>query len=226
MPQQNFVSFFTRRSHPIYFLAYQLLPGRQAPLGPARGSPYFDGYCLDDYFRHTDVNDGSHTLSVQLFVPMSPGPNPENQDRLPFKSTRFSLPLTVAGGKTVTLGAEQQMQQRDQQLTLVGPNAHTFQTDARIPYGLITEWRDGANFTELMVLPGDNDKQAKLCWNTNTAQARQLYCQVWSTPDGWKRGGGTLNLDDQYVVDDRALHEGESGHFYWRGNTEAPAPAA
>ena len=205
---------------------YQLLPGVQAPLGPARGSPYFDGYCLDDYFRHVDVNDGSHTLGVRLFVPATFGPGADRPKQLPFRSTSFSVPLTVSGGKTVTLGAEQKLRQHDLDLTLASANAHTFQTDARIPYGLVTEWRQGDSFTELMVLPGDNDKQAKLCWNTHTAQARQLYCQVWSTPDGWQRGGGTLNLDDQYVVDDRAMYEGESGHLYWRGNTEAPAPAA
>lgn len=213
---------------------YELIPGLQAPSGPAQSTVYYDHYCQRNFFRHTPVNDGSHDLLVREVVPSGELGMPDNRDKPPFHALTFTTPLTFSQGSSVSLGAQQELYSgNDIRVTLSSASVHTFQTNARIPFGEVAVWRQDSNFNELMVLRGDNDRQAKLCWNTQTPNVRRLYCQVWSTPDGWQRNNGTLNLEDQYIVDDRAMHAGESGHFYWRSNVRngasaqaAAAPAA
>ncbi len=202
---------------------YKLKPGQRPP----PGMPGHDVPCTDSLYEYTPFDDGTSTLEQLsgLFLALRELPDPSKR---PIRSIETSTPITVSGGN-VTLGAEQSFQrfgdQLDQPQTLVSASAYTFQTSARIPYGLVTEWRQGADFNELMVLPGADETQAKLCWNTHTSFLRRLHCQVWELPDGWQRGA-TMNLEDQYIVDDRSMYPGESGHLFWRGNAEAPEAAS
>ena len=201
---------------------YKLKPGQQPPVG----MPGHDVPCTSSLYEYTGFNDG--TATVSQFSNLSLGlREPVDPSKREIRGAYTRTQITVSG-TSVTLGAEQQLAGSDgnaEKQTLVSASAHTFQTNERIPFGLVTEWRQGAAFNELMVLPGDNDRQAKLCWNTHTSFMRRLHCQVWALPDGWQRGK-PMDLDDQYLVDDRSMYEGETGHLYWRGNADLPTAAA
>ena len=84
-------------------------------------------------------------------------------------------------------------------------------------YGLLKQWgTQVGDLAKLLLLKGDSDQQAKLCWNIERPDTKRLQCVVWQAPANWQRGQ-QLQVVDQYLVDDRSVHEGEKGFEYWRG---------
>lgn len=191
---------------------YQPVPGAPMPLG-AFGH---DIPCSSSLYTYAPFSEGTKTLVQRTAPVLSRSSDTAERHRL-FPRAETATDITVAG-EVVTLGVEQRFDSTNEKLTLTSPSAYTFRTSDRVPYGLLSEWRQGDTFTELMLLPAASANQAKLCWNIHADKVWRLHCTVWDVPEGWQRGNGTLNLQDQYVIDDRAVHAGESGHRFWRGN--------
>lgn len=192
---------------------YPRIPGSPIPMGAVG----HDIPCTPSLHSYSPFSEGTSRLEQSTAGSTFRGV-PDLSKLRPFPRIETSTPVTVSGD-TVTLGAEQQFDRANAQLTLISASAYSFRTGDRVPYGLLSEWRQGDTFTEVMLLPANNSTQAKLCWNVHTSDVRRLHCSVWEVPEGWERGrDSTLNLQDQYVIDDRSLYPGEAGHRFWRGN--------
>lgn len=198
---------------------YQRVPDAR---WPANVTPGWDYYCSTSHYTYAPFTDGTRTLTQRTQAYTFRG-SPDLRALRPFPLATTRTPITLTGN-TVTLGTNQETVLASATVAgeakhaLISANAFTFQTDARVPYGVLSRWGQDETFTELLLLSADNARQAKLCWNVHVGAVRRLHCTVWDVPEGWQRGKGTLNLQDQYVIDDRSIHPGESGHRYFRGN--------
>lgn len=93
--------------------------------------------------------------------------------------------------------------------------AYSVKRDALVPFGTLREWRDGAgNRVSLMVIAGDTPDEARVCTDTNTDMIKRLQCKSWRVPADWS-WGKPLNDPKQYIIDDRSVYSGETGHMYW-----------
>ncbi|MDO5055752.1 MAG: hypothetical protein Q4E06_00290 [Lautropia sp.] len=98
---------------------------------------------------------------------------------------------------------------------LNAPQPLNFRLDERVGYGVLMHWSDQANnAVRMLLLPGNTANQAKVCWHSELRFARRLHCQSWNVPASWQHGQ-TLEIDDQYLIDDRSTYVGESGLLYW-----------
>ncbi|MDO4682056.1 MAG: hypothetical protein Q4B17_04615 [Lautropia sp.] len=86
-------------------------------------------------------------------------------------------------------------------------------THTGIGFGVLTEWKQGEQNLRLMLLPGTQDNEAKLCWNANLASVKRLQCTTWQAPEGWQPGQ-MLTVVDQYIVDDRSAYPNDSGMLF------------
>ncbi|MDO4230932.1 MAG: hypothetical protein Q4D19_02245, partial [Lautropia sp.] len=130
---------------------YKLKPGQQPPVG----MPGHDVPCTSSLYEYTAFDDGTATV-IQDSTLYRGLREPVDPSKRPIRGAVTETQITVSG-TNVTLSAEQKLtriDERSEAQTFVSANAHTFQTNGRIPYGLVTEWRQGAEFNELMVLPG------------------------------------------------------------------------
>ena len=170
--------------------------------------------CNTKYYQYHAAAPGEYSMSV------GSGPHPRHQylgEKIlrPFNSQGISVPLTITAdsatlGDVVSAGSDRP--------SIGGIDIpFSFRLDGVASYGLLKRWGSHAGYqTKLLLLKGDSDQQAKLCWNIELPEARRLQCVVWQAPANWKRGQ-QLQVVDQYLVDDRSVYEGEKGFEYWRG---------
>ena len=169
--------------------------------------------CDTQYYQYHAAAPGEYSLSV------GSGPHPRHQylgEKIlrEFNNQSISASLTVTADSAsladaVSVGAGKP--------SIGGVGApFSFRLDGVASYGLLKQWgTQVGNLAKLLLLKGDSDQQAKLCWNIEQPRARRLQCVVWQAPANWKRGQ-QLQVVDQYLVDDRSVY-GEKGFVYWRG---------
>lgn len=183
-------------------------PGLQSPFA-ALGNII----CDTQYYQYHAAAPGEYSLSV------GSGPHPRHQylgEKIlrEFNNQSISASLTVTADSAsladaVSVGAGKP--------SIGGVGApFSFRLDGVASYGLLKQWGSQVgNLAKLLLLKGDSDQQAKLCWNIEQPRARRLQCVVWQAPANWKRGQ-QLQVVDQYLIDDRSVY-GEKGFVYWRG---------
>lgn len=84
--------------------------------------------------------------------------------------------------------------------------------DQKVPFGPL---RDDGHDLQTILVKGNKENEAKLCFNVNTINIKRLQCVVWHIPSNWK-WGQELTEPESYVVDDRSVYPNESGLMYWR----------
>lgn len=137
----------------------------------------------------------------------------------PFTHAMLTVPLSLTDGQA-TVGTTAKLEStslklEQKRLDLNGSQPFQFAPTAQVSYGVLQQWTNEANYSKLMLLPGSTADEARLCWHTDTTLVKRLQCTIWRAPADWKRGA-PLDVVDQYVVDDRTVHAGESGFLYWR----------
>ena len=169
--------------------------------------------CDTQYYQYHAAAPGEYSLSV------GSGPHPRHQylgEKIlrEFNNQSISASLTVTADSAsladaVSVGAGKP--------SIGGVGApFSFRLDGVASYGLLKRWGSHAGYqTKLLLLQGDSEQQAKLCWNIELPEARRLQCVVWQAPANWQRGQ-QLQVVDQYLIDDRSVY-GEKGFVYWRG---------
>ena len=169
--------------------------------------------CNTKYYQYHAAAPGEYSMSV------GSGPHPRHQylgEKIlrPFNSQGISVPLTITAdsatlGDVVSAGSDRP--------SIGGIDIpFSFRLDGVASYGLLKQWgTQVGDLAKLLLLKGDSDQQAKLCWNIEQPRARRLQCVVWQAPANWQRGQ-QLQVVDQYLVDDRSVY-GEKGFVYWRG---------
>lgn len=169
--------------------------------------------CNTKYYQYHAAAPGEYSLSV------GSGPHPRHQylgEKIlrEFNNQSISASLTVTADSAsladaVSVGAGKP--------SIGGVGApFSFRLDGVASYGLLKQWGSQVgNLAKLLLLKGDSDQQAKLCWNIEQPRARRLQCVVWQAPANWQRGQ-QLQVVDQYLIDDRSVY-GEKGFVYWRG---------
>ena len=169
--------------------------------------------CDTQYYQYHAAAPGEYSLSV------GSGPHPRHQylgEKIlrEFNNQSISASLTVTADSAsladaVSVGAGKP--------SIGGVGApFSFRLDGVASYGLLKQWgTQVGDLAKLLLLKGDSDQQAKLCWNIEQPRARRLQCVVWQAPANWQRGQ-QLQVVDQYLIDDRSVY-GEKGFVYWRG---------
>ena len=185
-------------------------PGLQSPFA-ALGNIICDA----QYYQYHAAAPGEYSLSV------GSAPHPRHQylgEKIlrGFTGQRISASLTVTAD-SASLGDVVTSPTHDGKSQISGVGApFSFRLDGAVSYGLLKQWGSQVgNLAKLLLLKGDSDQQAKLCWNIEQPRARRLQCVVWQAPANWQRGQ-QLQVVDQYLVDDRSVY-GEKGFVYWRG---------
>lgn len=169
--------------------------------------------CDTQYYQYHAAAPGEYSLSV------GSGPHPRHQylgEKIlrEFNNQSISASLTVTADSAsladaVSVGAGKP--------SIGGVGApFSFRLDGVASYGLLKQWgTQVGDLAKLLLLKGDSDQQAKLCWNIERPDTKRLQCVVWQAPANWQRGQ-QLQVVDQYLVDDRSVY-GEKGFAYWRG---------
>ena len=183
-------------------------PGLQSPFAALNNI-----ICDTQYYQYHAAAPGEYSLSV------GSGPHPRHQylgEKIlrGFTGQRISASLTVTADSAsladaVSVGAGKP--------SIGGVGApFSFRLDGVASYGLLKQWgTQVGDLAKLLLLKGDSDQQAKLCWNIERPDTKRLQCVVWQAPANWQRGQ-QLQVVDQYLVDDRSVY-GEKGFVYWRG---------
>ena len=169
--------------------------------------------CDTQYYQYHAAAPGEYSLSV------GSGPHPRHQylgEKIlrEFNNQSISASLTVTADSAsladaVSVGAGKP--------SIGGVGApFSFRLDGVASYGLLKQWgTQVGDLAKLLLLKGDSDQQAKLCWNIERPDTKRLQCVVWQAPANWQRGQ-QLQVVDQYLIDDRSVY-GEKGFVYWRG---------
>lgn len=132
----------------------------------------------------------------------------------------FALSAIAEVDNTEDRGPAFQGQERaEQDLRLSAGGVMTVNRDALVPFDTRRTWTNGNDDIELLVLPADASNRFRLCWAVDLKYARRLQCTIWGVPANW-RHGAELQFVDQYLVDDRSSHAGETeGSFrYFRAD--------
>ena len=185
-------------------------PGLQSPFAALNNI-----ICDAQYYQYHAAAPGEYSLSV------GSTPHPRHQylgEKIlrGFTGQRISASLTVTAD-SASLGDVVTSPTHDGKSQISGVGApFSFRLDGVASYGLLKQWgTQVGDLAKLLLLKGDSDQQAKLCWNIEQPRARRLQCVVWQAPANWQRGQ-QLQVVDQYLVDDRSVY-GEKGFVYWRG---------
>lgn len=171
--------------------------------------------CDTQYYQYHAAAPGEYSLSV------GSAPHPRHQylgEKIlrGFTGQRISASLTVTAD-SASLGDVVTSPTHDGKSQISGVGApFSFRLDGVASYGLLKQWgTQVGDLAKLLLLKGDSDQQAKLCWNIERPDTKRLQCVVWQAPANWQRGQ-QLQVVDQYLVDDRSVY-GEKGFAYWRG---------
>lgn len=200
------------------------------PSYPPPASPFFDISCSDEFRLFQPAQPGQFTLEATSGAHYTrPSVPPEKRG---VNTVQSKVPLYVTAND-VSLGAEIQTRSHvdrgfgnhndqiplpegslDEALTLRAENPFSFDKSSHVPYGVLMNWADGDNTQRLMLFPGQQENQARLCWHTNLRYVKRLHCMSWNVPDMWSYGE-RLKLDDQYMIDDRSVYPNEQGLVFW-----------
>ncbi|MDO4681704.1 MAG: hypothetical protein Q4B17_02815 [Lautropia sp.] len=179
--------------------------------GPHPSSRYMfhiNGECQPEYFRYRAAQPGSYTWrtygSPYFRGPLGPVPSPR------FREHEIRVPLTVMTD-SVSLSSVVKSNGVD----LNSGREFSFRHDDRISWGVVQYWQHGSDYLKMLVVPGDNEGDARLCWNADNGKVKRLHCMTWRAPQGWKRGE-PLVFVGQYLIDDRSVYPGEQGFLYAR----------
>ena len=185
-------------------------PGLQSPFAALNNI-----ICDAQYYQYHAAAPGEYSLSV------GSAPHPRHQylgEKIlrGFTGQRISASLTVTAD-SASLGDVVTSPTHDGKSQISGVGApFSFRLDGVASYGLLKQWgTQVGDLAKLLLLKGDSDQQAKLCWNIERPDTKRLQCVVWQAPANWQRGQ-QLQVVDQYLVDDRSVY-GEKGFEYWRG---------
>ena len=185
-------------------------PGLQSPFAALNNI-----ICDAQYYQYHAAAPGEYSLSV------GSAPHPRHQylgEKIlrGFTGQRISASLTVTAD-SASLGDVVTSPTHDGKSQISGVGApFSFRLDGVASYGLLKQWgTQVGDLAKLLLLKGDSDQQAKLCWNIERPDTKRLQCVVWQAPANWQRGQ-QLQVVDQYLVDDRSVY-GEKGFVYWRG---------
>lgn len=191
---------------------------KTTPTSPGLQSPFAalnNIVCDAQYYQYHAAAPGEYSLSV------GSAPHPRHQylgEKIlrGFNDQSISASLTVTAD-SASLGDVVTSPTHDGKSQISGVGApFSFRLDGVASYGLLKQWGSQVgNLAKLLLLKGDSDQQAKLCWNIERPDTKRLQCVVWQAPANWKRGQ-QLQVVDQYLVDDRSVY-GEKGFVYWRG---------
>ena len=178
--------------------------------------PLINAACDPRMAQYKLIQPGEHSVDIlsgkHVFHDYLNRPAPKRD----FKSSRFSVPLTVTESQ-VTLGS----QIGDAQNPYLANQTLSFARRGQIGYGVLTQWVQNDNHVRMLLVPGQKENEAKLCWNTHNLEVKRLHCMAWSQPEGWKPGDA-LKLEDQYIVDDRSTYPGESGMIHLHSHYAQP----
>ena len=184
-------------------------------------------FCKNDIYQYSPIGVGNHTLTETEAIDWVHHGYLGRTTTHRFNQWKASIPLTTTadsftlgtavnaeanidthnGGKAPTVGQNQKLQ-------LTTDHPLSARLDGRVPYDVLTIWKDAQGFNyQLMLLRGNTSEQARLCWNVNASIVKRLSCTTWTVPNGWKRGQ-LLNVVGQYTIDDRTAY-GESGLAYF-----------
>lgn len=185
-------------------------PGLQSPFAALNNI-----ICDAQYYQYHAAAPGEYSLSV------GSAPHPRHQylgEKIlrEFNNQSISASLTVTAD-SASLGDVVTSPTHDGKSQISGVGApFSFRLDGVASYGLLKQWgTQVGDLAKLLLLKGDSDQQAKLCWNIERPDTKRLQCVVWQAPANWQRGQ-QLQVVDQYLVDDRSVY-GEKGFAYWRG---------
>ena len=185
-------------------------PGLQSPFAALNNI-----ICDAQYYQYHAAAPGEYSLSV------GSAPHPRHQylgEKIlrGFNNQSISASLTVTAD-SASLGDVVTSPTHDGKSQISGVGApFSFRLDGVASYGLLKQWgTQVGDLAKLLLLKGDSDQQAKLCWNIERPDTKRLQCVVWQAPANWQRGQ-QLQVVDQYLVDDRSVY-GEKGFVYWRG---------
>lgn len=169
---------------------------------------HINGECKPEYFRYQAAQPGSYTLRVYgspyFRGPLGPEPNPR------FREHEVRVPLTL-----MTDSASLSSVVKSDGISLNSGREFSFRHDDRISWGVVQYWQNGNDYLKMLVVPGDNEGDARLCWNADNSQVKRLHCMTWRAPQGWTRGK-PLDFVGQYLIDDRSVYPGEQGFLYAR----------
>lgn len=175
-----------------------------------------NGTCSPSFFQYQPAAEGTHRLNVYTEAPYRYIYTNDSyeSDQQKFRRSSLNIPLTVTAdgaslGATLTMAAGMTSEH------LSSGTDFSFRNSAQISWGVLNYWYAGDSYVRMILLPGDQEGQARLCWNPSNADVKRLYCTLWQAPADWKRGE-KLTTVEQYVVDDRSTYAGESGFLYAR----------
>ena len=178
--------------------------------------PLINAACDPRMAQYKLIQPGEHSVDIfsgkHVFHDYLNRPAPKRD----FKSSRFSVPLTVTESQ-VTLGS----QIGDAQNPYIANQTLSFARRGQVGYGVLTQWVQNDNHVRVLLVPGQKENEAKLCWNTHNLEVKRLHCMAWSQPEGWKPGDA-LKLEDQYIIDDRSTYPGESGMIHLHSHYAQP----
>ena len=150
-------------------------PGLQSPFA-ALGNIICDA----QYYQYHAAAPGEYSLSV------GSAPHPRHQylgEKIlrEFNNQSISASLTVTADSAsladaVSVGAGKP--------SIGGVGApFSFRLDGVASYGLLKQWgTQVGDLAKLLLLKGDSDQQAKLCWNIERPDTKRLQCVVWQAP--------------------------------------------
>ena len=178
--------------------------------------PLINAACDPKMAQYKLIQPGEHSVDIfsgkHVFHDYLNRPAPKRN----FKGSRFSVPLTVTESQ-VTLGS----QIGDAQNPYIANQTLSFARRGQVGYGVLTQWVQNDNHVRVLLVPGQKENEAKLCWNTHNLEVKRLHCMAWSQPEGWKPGDA-LKLEDQYIIDDRSTYPGESGMIHLHSHYAQP----
>ncbi|MDO5101779.1 MAG: hypothetical protein Q4D91_02575 [Lautropia sp.] len=200
------------------------------PSYPPPATPFFNISCSDEFRLFQPAQPGQFTLEASSGAHYTrPSVPLENRG---VNTVESKVPIYVTAND-VSLGAEIQTKNivdrgfgghnhqiplpegpLNEELTLRAEASFSFDKNSHVPYGVLMNWADGDNVQRLMLFPGQQGNQARLCWHTNLRHVKRLHCMSWNVPDMWSYGE-RLKLDDQYMIDDRSVYPNEQGLVFW-----------
>lgn len=136
----------------------------------------------------------------------------------------FKPEAAATNGKTVmSLGTRASVAPRyTDQFPAVEMNAaqpFALRAGETLPYYKSLQRWEGPNgeYIQLMLFRGEKPNELRLCADVNSPHIKRLTCHLFDVAANWTFGAsGGLTDTGAYVVDDRTVFPGHSGHLVWQ----------
>lgn len=211
----------------------------------SKGPFITSGQWTDPSFLTTDPTQANNPYHTGLYQPAQGeftyhhGMSVQNRYRLSHEAaiafveqdlkTRLSIigdTLTLNQPLSVALATishpNGQYQKRDERTLSLPPAAasRSVSFNHLVPFGQVVQsWQAGTESVQLIVRKGNDVDEVQLCWNTNLASVKRLFCRQHEVPANWTRGQ-QLKYDSHVIDDDRSAMAGETGHLYWKAEED------